>query len=411
MINLGPRSAVVIFTFIFGIFSLLPFQFVEAGIISEEERERIVIKIAELREKLDQLLTLQGLRTAQAVRICNEVELSWQAVEGAQRYIILRNGQEIHRAGRSSTSFKDSDIRPGGYYVYEVVSENVAGRGPSALSRTVVVDRNCPSPPSVLFAETGSCGGQVDISWNNGTQAEYFELYPGNTLVFRGSGNSFIDRSLRVGQSYSYKIRSVNSLGRSAFSESVSARSSAVCPPDRVVEFEIRNEFALREAEVDLLLSSQPRRDASIREGRSAEVMRFEISSKGADALVSRIDLTFDKDPSRYIDLLTIRDVSGRRDLGSVSVDRSSVSVIERGNAYRVRFSEVSLNVPKDSTRSVSVLVKAESTLPLNEVVDFNVYLERGAIRASDEAGIQHLFPRAGFGPDSDLFRNFTIGQ
>ena len=93
-----------------------------------------------------------------------------------------------------------------------------------------VVARPIPAVP-VLTAITGACGGKVNLSWNNATDATSYNLYRNNVLLTSTTSLSFTDIGLATSTNYQYSIKGVSDYGSSATSSPVAVTSSADCAP------------------------------------------------------------------------------------------------------------------------------------------------------------------------------------
>lgn len=89
-----------------------------------------------------------------------------------------------------------------------------------------------PTPTTpVLVAATGSCGGKINLSWNNTANATGYSIYRGGSLILSTTSLSMIDSGLATNTSYSYSIVATNGSNRSATSSVVTAQSSLPCAP------------------------------------------------------------------------------------------------------------------------------------------------------------------------------------
>ncbi|MGB7157341.1 MAG: fibronectin type III domain-containing protein [Tepidisphaeraceae bacterium] len=142
------------------------------------------------------------------------------------------NYATIFTAGANATSYVDADasLLPGTQYIYRVRAVN--GAGTSAFSNedsgTTLGSPTAPAAPSVLRA-TGVSPSQVNLTWTDNSANETgFQIQrktgPGGTYatIFTTVANatSYVDvnASLLPGTQYIYRVRAVNGVGPSAFS-------------------------------------------------------------------------------------------------------------------------------------------------------------------------------------------------
>ncbi|MBI4582927.1 MAG: lamin tail domain-containing protein [Planctomycetes bacterium] len=127
----------------------------------------------------------------------------------------------------NSHNYSDGGLRAGTLYSYRVRAVNA--QGPSAYSNIVSRETaDLPAAPSGLVV-TGVTGASISLSWvDNSTVETSFELeraagggdfallaaLPANT-------QTSIDTGLTIGQTYSYRVRALNSFGASAYSNTV----------------------------------------------------------------------------------------------------------------------------------------------------------------------------------------------
>ncbi|HYN20094.1 MAG TPA: hypothetical protein VE078_03965 [Thermoanaerobaculia bacterium] len=159
------------------------------------------------------------------------VLVEWSGTEGAAAYNVYRRGaderslgQPIHSAGPGERSWLDSTARLGQSYIYGVTA--VMGQDPlveSAIASEQEVryqDRFAPPPPLELVALAE--GGRVRLVWR-ATEADdlagYYVYRQGTEGEFARlveqplQGTEYVDESVSLGQTYSYRVTAVDALG------------------------------------------------------------------------------------------------------------------------------------------------------------------------------------------------------
>lgn len=152
-----------------------------------------------------------GLRANGGIGVVN---LSWDAVEGATSYQILRDGVRV--ANVTDTRHVDTGLAAGTTYRYQIVT-NVDGdewRSVEASATTW----SPPSAPRDLQAEPGA--GRVILAWHapssdGGSPITEYRVYRSQDseperLVGRTTNLSFVDAKLSPGIAYRYTVSAVS---------------------------------------------------------------------------------------------------------------------------------------------------------------------------------------------------------
>ncbi|EPI01571.1 putative chitinase C1 [Enterococcus faecalis 13-SD-W-01] len=164
----------------------------------------------------------------------NSVTLNWNASTDNVRvdhYNIYENG---HLAGTSrTTSFVHSGLTPNTDYSYTVEAVDAAGNK-SDLSNVVRVTTNeeaqitAPTAPRNLAVQNVT-QNTITIEWSGNAAEEEvtrYEIFRNDQLIGQSDTPRFTDTNLQPSTSYSYKVRAVNAVGTSEFSQTVTAETS-----------------------------------------------------------------------------------------------------------------------------------------------------------------------------------------
>ncbi|MGQ9699867.1 MAG: fibronectin type III domain-containing protein [Candidatus Bipolaricaulaceae bacterium] len=163
-----------------------------------------------------------------------QIELRWQAVEGAERYEIYRakaQDGEYHLVGNSTTTtFSDlvGEENQGKWYWYRVRACNAAGCGPESEAVRGYAGR--PPAPENINASQGSFPDKIRVSWDPMPGAQYYQVFRDtakngiyNACVADSvTENSWFDENVLPATWYYYKIRACNSFGCSELSQAAS---------------------------------------------------------------------------------------------------------------------------------------------------------------------------------------------
>ena len=149
----------------------------------------------------------------------NGVRINWSPVPYAERYRVYyknRNGNWVKMAEVTDTNYLDDDVSYGYTYTYTVRCVNSKGEFTSDCSTSGWKHTYYLTDPQITGFS--SVGKGVRITWNKLDGAERYRVYyygsNGWTRMGELSGTSFIDEDVRVGTTYRYTVRCVDSSGR-----------------------------------------------------------------------------------------------------------------------------------------------------------------------------------------------------
>ena len=164
--------------------------------------------------------------------------LRWEAVDGAERYEILRgmDGSEpVHFYTVSGTKFVNSSAEGGHTYTYQVraLCENSYGNGAPCAPVSV----RCPSVPEAPSVQLGFDydSGQPQLSWMPVPDAESYEIWRSTgeeepILLATTEETSFSDSEAVIGSVYRYQVRGINAFFTGPFSEVQGLNFSLLAP-------------------------------------------------------------------------------------------------------------------------------------------------------------------------------------
>ena len=176
----------------------------------------------------------------------DKVRITWPAVIGASRYVVLRNDNNTHTDEKIMTdnhttnAYDDTNAEPGTTYYYWIIACNAGGC--STYSKYDDGYRGeIPSAPEKASASDGTYDDKVRVSWQKSDRATYYEVYRNtiNTNPALLEGNQILppydDDSAGVGVIYYYWIKACNSTGCSDYSSYDRGFRSTVIPPTPTV--------------------------------------------------------------------------------------------------------------------------------------------------------------------------------
>jgi fibronectin type 3 domain-containing protein len=175
-----------------------------------------------------------------------QVNLSWSAGGGeTSGYRILRKLGEtgtyalIQALTAGSTSYSDTGVSAGNIYYYKVRAYNAYGNsGFSNEARAALVP---PNPPSGLSAQPHEQqpANYISLTWSDNSLDETgFKLQRKTGIsgtyaliaTLPAGTTAYIDSGLIPGTAYYYRVRSVNIIGNSSFSNEAQATTSQIPP-------------------------------------------------------------------------------------------------------------------------------------------------------------------------------------
>jgi hypothetical protein len=152
-----------------------------------------------------------------------------------QRSVAGGRFRSLATVGGSSSSFTDSGVTGGETYAYRIRAFNHAGQ--SSWEESGSATAPLPSPPAAPSGLTlrARSESRIDVSWTDNSEDEtgfQIERRQGQsawiTLATTGvNATSFRDNGVEEARSYTYRVRSINNGGASAWS----AEETAMTPP------------------------------------------------------------------------------------------------------------------------------------------------------------------------------------
>jgi hypothetical protein len=147
----------------------------------------------------------------------NKVRLDWDVVEGADEYLITRDGMTIGVPRGTWWSEDSDDIYPGATYTYQVnaIKNGVNGK----VAQKVVTVPTEPIPgekPSgdLALKATRVYHDRVGLSWTAVTGATHYAVYQDDVnKVWTGELNTITDSNVGAEENHTYKVVAGNQYG------------------------------------------------------------------------------------------------------------------------------------------------------------------------------------------------------
>ncbi len=155
----------------------------------------------------------------------SSIKLSWNAVTGAIKYGLYRNGSRIYY--NTGTSHTDTGLYENTMYSYRIRAYGEHDNS-SELSDTPVnanTDLSLPNTPSGLRSAKTDIN-YITLTWNYVPGATSYEIRRDSYNIFSTSTTSYTDTGLRDDRRYDYEVRAINSAGNSAWSNEIEIRTN-----------------------------------------------------------------------------------------------------------------------------------------------------------------------------------------
>jgi len=173
----------------------------------------------------------------------NRVDLSWKDNSDNESGFIIerKEGNDVFAPADSdavnTTVHEDKNLKPNTEYSYRVSSYNAAGVSNYSNEVKTKTLNTAPSAPTDLTA-TPKSSSQIDLSWLDNSSNEsgfIIERKEGNDVFVPADSDAVNttvheDKNLKPNTEYYYRVASYNEIGKSVYSNEVSAKTSDAAP-------------------------------------------------------------------------------------------------------------------------------------------------------------------------------------
>jgi hypothetical protein len=147
----------------------------------------------------------------------NSIKISWNPVVGATGYEIEKDGTVFING--TATFATHLGLTPNTPYTYRVRSINVGGAG--AWSSPITKSTLSDTPSYPLNINAAATNSTVIITWDAVGGATGYDIEVDGQVVNNKSSTNYVHAGLMSGTRHAYKIRSINSGGKSNWSNEV----------------------------------------------------------------------------------------------------------------------------------------------------------------------------------------------
>ena len=190
------------------------------------------------------ILSAPAIPTALAAtaRTSSSLSLSWAGSTGAESYELRRATSQSQAASSqvylgAAFAYTDTGLAPATTYYYWVRALNSVAASEYTAALAAATLPAAPSTPTGLERTAGTAS-TLEISWDAVALAESYELFIDTlstgsfaTRAYAGAATSCLVTGLEIDRAYYFKVRAKNEGGSSAFSSSLTARTTDGIPP------------------------------------------------------------------------------------------------------------------------------------------------------------------------------------
>lgn len=162
-----------------------------------------------------------------ATATSNQITVSWDAAATATGYEIMADGRTIDVG--TNLKYTHAQLSPGTPHTYQVRARNAGGTGNWSTQITKSTLPTSPDIPVNVVAVPQSTS--VTVTWSNVPGATGYDIEVDGTVVANGPSTSYTHSSLSPGTNHSYRVRSINSGGKSDWSVTISVTTTSVSSP------------------------------------------------------------------------------------------------------------------------------------------------------------------------------------
>ncbi len=168
----------------------------------------------------------------------DRVRVTWNEVSGAIRYEVWRSanrdGQYTLLASTGALFWDDTTVTPASIYWFRVKACNAGGCSALSSADSGYSYAARPEPPTNLDATDGAFTNRVQLTWQAGLGAAYYEVEralseegPYTRIATPVTGTTYTDSNVTAETVYWYRVRACNGAGCSAYAVPNSGFASA----------------------------------------------------------------------------------------------------------------------------------------------------------------------------------------
>ena len=165
--------------------------------------------------------------TAQVLGYNDEINLSWDAVEGAEYYNVYKFDELYEQTSNVNTTIYG--LSSNTKYCFKVTAVNVIGESEQSEEACVETESMVLAVPQNLTAQVLGYN-EINLSWDAVEGAEYYNVYKFDELYEQTSNVNTTIYGLSSNTEYCFKVTAVNVIGESEKSEEACVEIEPVVP-------------------------------------------------------------------------------------------------------------------------------------------------------------------------------------
>ena len=158
-----------------------------------------------------------------AVAGSTKITVMWESVLDADSYEVSIDGGETIDVG-TATNYVNTTLTPGTEHRYRIRSRNIKGVSEWSNEIAVKTLAKAPEVPQNLKAEIA--GTTVKVSWDAVAGAARYEIEADGVIKDCGANASYVIENVAVTTGHTYRVRAINSMGKSNWSEAVTVKAT-----------------------------------------------------------------------------------------------------------------------------------------------------------------------------------------
>ncbi|WP_182101740.1 fibronectin type III domain-containing protein [Niallia taxi] len=145
----------------------------------------------------------------------DSVSLTWSELPEAQYYMVYQGSTRIYKG--TDTKYTKTSLLPGKEYSFTIYGYNAAGIGKPSEVKV----QTLPSAPfqTTKFSASKVTKTSAQLTWTSIYGANSYKIYKGSEVVFEGTGNTLSVDGLVPGETTTFTLVGINSLGEGSPSE------------------------------------------------------------------------------------------------------------------------------------------------------------------------------------------------
>jgi hypothetical protein len=215
------------------------------------------------------------------------INIAWNMSERAQSYEVKRNDVVI-ATGLKDNTYVDKDVVTDKDYSYVVRAVNETGNSEwsAAISAKLGIK---PVAPQVTVATGSSIS--VSLVWTSIEDSTGYDIEVDNEKYTTTPGTTYEHTGLKPGEEHTYRVRSRNSIGYSAWSEPVTAMTTPVTPgiPYNISAVPSNNQILIRWEPVLDVTSYDVEIDSQVYYDIQASEYQYNIMGGRTEASICKI--------------------------------------------------------------------------------------------------------------------------